>query len=151
MVPDPHVSQRLALSLHRATSVVDRVADAYLRTAHGIGISAFSTLITIQALGPARQSDIARGLGVSRAAVTQRLAELVDRGWVHVAPDAVDSRANAVSLTDAGAQLLAQAWGGLAQSNDGLEDGVDIATLQRQLDALIANGERHLARIQDAS
>lgn len=150
MVVDPYASQRLALALHRATSLVDRVADAHLRSTQGVGIAAFSTLVTIQALAPARQSDIARGLGVSRAAVTQRLAELVDRGWVHVTPDPVDSRAHAVSLTDAGATLIAQAWDGLARSNDGLEDGVDIASLQRQLDVLIANGERHLARIEDA-
>ena len=148
--PDDHPpsSEQLALALHRATALVDRVADAYLRPAHGIGISVFSALITIDAIGPARQSAIAAGLGVTRAAVTQRLADLTDRGLVEVIGDPSNRRAHLVSLSPAGKRLLAEAWAGLGQSQDGLERGVDLVALQSALDRLIANAEQHLASLE---
>lgn len=138
-------SQRLALALHSATALIDRVADAYLRPAHGIGLATFAALVTIDAMGPARQNAIADALGVSRAAVTQRLAALDARGLVHSSQDATDRRANLVRLSAAGEQLLAAAWKGLARHDDGLEDDVDLVGLQEALDTLIANATRHLA------
>lgn len=137
--------QHIALTLHRATALVDRVADAYLQSAHGIGISIFAAMVTVNAIGPARQSAIARGLGVSRAAVTQRLAEPVARGLIEVVPDAADRRANLVVLSAAGKKLLSEAWEGLERSDDGVEEGVDLGSLQIALETLIANAERHLA------
>ncbi|WAB82505.1 MarR family winged helix-turn-helix transcriptional regulator [Microcella daejeonensis] len=137
-------SRQLVLSLHRATALVDRVADAYLRPAHGITVSMFSALVTIEAIGPARQSEIARGLDVSRAAVSQRLVELVSRGYAEVTADAADQRANRVALTPTGRALLADAWRGLAASDDGLERNLDLPALQHALDTLIANAARHL-------
>jgi DNA-binding MarR family transcriptional regulator len=141
--PDP---RHLVLALHRATALVDRVADGYLRPAHDIGISVFAALVTIDAVGPASQSDVARGLGVSRAAVTQRLRRLVEDGLVEVVADPGSGRANVVSTTAAGRALLSEAWAGLARSDDGLERGVDLGALQQALDTMIANAEQHLAR-----
>lgn len=138
-------SQRLVLALHRATVLVDRVADRYLRSAIGISVSMFAALVTINAIGPARQSEVAHRLDVSRPAVTQRLVALVDRGLVEVTPDDTDQRANRVAITPAGRALVERAWRGLALSDDGLEQGVDIAGLQEQLERLIGNAERHLA------
>ncbi len=140
-------AQRLTLTLHRATALVDRVADEHLRPRHGIGISAFAALITIEALGPARQSAIAAGMGVSRAAITQRIADLERRGLVEVASDPANRRARMVSLSPSGRRLLKAAWTGLAHSQDGLEDGVDLAALEAALDRLIANAEAHLDAI----
>lgn len=142
VIPD---SQRLVLSLHRATALVDRVADAYLRPTHGITISMFAALVTIDGLGPARQSEIARSLDVSRAAVSQRLHELVKRGLVQVTGDAGDRRAHRVAITPSGSALLDAAWRGLDASDDGVEVGVDLVGLQDALDTLIANAERALA------
>lgn len=142
--PSGPTSQRLVLSLHRATALVDRVADAYLRPAHGISISMFAALVTIDGLGPARQTEIARALDVSRAAVTQRLHELVKRELVEVTADADDARSNRVAITPRGAALLDAAWRGLAASEDGVEVGIDLVALQSALDTLIANAERAL-------
>lgn len=144
MTQPPDGSQRLVLALHRATALVDRVADAHLRPAHGIGISAFSALVTIDALGPARQSAVAAGLGVSRAAVTQRLADLTVRGLVDIVDDPTNRRARLVALTPAGRRLLTAAWRGLAESDDGLERGVDLEAVTEQLERLIANARAHL-------
>ncbi|WP_376985622.1 MarR family winged helix-turn-helix transcriptional regulator [Aquipuribacter hungaricus] len=140
-------SRRLALALHRATGLLDRVADAYLRPAHGIGVSTFAALVAIDAVGPANQTVVARALDVSRAAVTQRLSGLVARGLVAVVADPGDSRAHVVTLTTAGRELLGQAWAGLARSEDGVEDGVDVAALTAALVTLADNAERHLGRV----
>lgn len=147
---DMITAQRLALTLHRATSLVDRVADEYLRPAHGIGISAFAALVTIDALGPARQSEVAAGLGVSRPAVTQRLADLTARGLVEVVDDPTNRRARLVSLSSSGRTLLSRAWDGLARSQDGIERGVDLVALEAALDRLISNAEAHLESLGTA-
>lgn len=139
-------SRRFALALHRATALVDRVAESYLRPAHGIGISEFSALVTIEALGPARQTDLAAALDVTRSAVTQRLATLTRRGWADVTPDERDARAHVVTLTPAGRRLVADAWQGLARYDDGLEDGVDLVGLLVALERIAVNAERHLER-----
>lgn len=145
-LPSVSASQRLALTLHRATALLDRVADRHLQPTHGLSISMFAALVTIDAVGPASQSDVARALDVSRAAVTQRLRELVARGLVSVEDDPADSRAKVVSLTSAGGALLGAAWEGLARSDDGLERGVDVDGLLAALDRLISNAEQHLDR-----
>lgn len=140
-VPD---SRRFALALHRATTLVDRVADTYLRPAHGIGVSELGALATIDAIGPARQTTLADALDVTRSAVTQRLASLSARGLVEVVADPVDRRAHAVALTEAGRDLLAAAWSGLAGLDDGLEDGIDLTALLDALERIAVNAERHL-------
>lgn len=138
--------RHVALDLHRATALVDRVADVRLRASLGIGVSVFAALVSIDAVGPARQRAVADALGVSRAAVTQRLVELVDRGLVEVAEDPTNGRARLVDLTPAGRALLHEAWAALASSDDGLDDGIDVPALQLALRRLLANAERHLAR-----
>ncbi|MBC2933812.1 MarR family winged helix-turn-helix transcriptional regulator [Nocardioides sp. zg-1228] len=142
--PEP-LSRRFALALHRATALVDRVADAHLRPAHGIGVSELAALASIDALEPARQSALAAALDVSRSAVTQRLASLTRDGLVVVVADPGDRRANSVALTPSGRALLTAAWESLARHDDGLEDGVDVAGLIAALDRVAANAERHLA------
>lgn len=138
-------ARRLALTLHRATALVDRVAERYLQPAHGISVSTFAALVTIEAVGPANQSDVARALDVSRAAVTQQLHRLRERGFVEVRSDPADRRVDVVSPTPAGRRLAAEAWDGLGRSDDGLERGIDLAALEAALDTLVANAERHLA------
>jgi len=145
--PEP-LSRRFALALHRATALVDRVADAHLRPAHGIGVSELAALATIDALEPARQSTVAAALDVSRSAVTQRLASLTRDGLVAVVADPDDRRANVVGLTPAGRALLAAAWESLARHDDGLEEGVDVPALVAALDRVAANAERHLAAVR---
>ena len=106
--------------------LTDRVADRYLRPTVGISVSMFAALVTIDAIGPTRQSELARRLDVSRSAVTQRLVALVDRGLIVISPDGDDQRAKNVAITDAGRNVLNQAWQGLAESDDGIERGIDV-------------------------
>lgn len=133
-----------AFKLHRATALVDRLADAYLLREHGISYSAFVVLLMSRVLGGATQTAIADNLAVSRASVTQRVSGLVARGLLEVSAHPGDSRANLVELTPAGQVLLDRAWRGLEEHQDGLDEGLDEPALAAQLDRLIANSTRIL-------
>lgn len=133
-----------AFKLHRATVLVDRVADDYLVREHGMHYAAFVILLMARVLGDTNQTAIAENLAVSRASVTQRVSALAERGLLAVSPDPSDSRANVVRLTSEGERAFDRAWTGLEAHQVGLEDGVDEAALVAQLDRLIGNGVRIL-------
>jgi DNA-binding MarR family transcriptional regulator len=133
-----------AFKLHRATVLIDRVADDFLVREHGIHYSQFAVLLMVRVLGDPSQRAIAANLAVSRASITQRVTALVERGLLAVAPDPEDARANVVRFTAQGAALTERAWAGLEQHQSGLDEGVDESALAAQLDLLIANGMRIL-------
>jgi DNA-binding MarR family transcriptional regulator len=132
------------LKLHQATALVDRTADRYLRGTHGISYSHFVVLLAIGMLGQPHQRAVADSLDVSRASITQRVTALRECGLVRVTRDATDARSQRVSLTDEGESLLETAWRGLDAHDDGIEHGVDIRALERELDTLIRNARRYL-------
>jgi DNA-binding MarR family transcriptional regulator len=132
------------LKLHQATALVDRAADRYLRSAHGISYSHFVVLLAIGVLGQPHQRAVADSLDVSRASITQRVTALRDCGLVRATRDATDARSQRVSLTDDGQSLLETAWRGLEAHDDGIEHGVDLRALERELDTVIRNARRYL-------
>ena len=133
------ISESLAFKLHRATVLVDRAADTFLRTRLDISYSLFSVLLVAGTMREPSQRQIADALAVSRASITQRIAALGQRGLVRVVPDARDGRAARVLLTAEGGALLTAAWGAMEAHDDGIDRGVDVAALERELDRLIAN------------
>ncbi len=142
MTTTPSIIDSTAFKLHRVTALLDRVADSYLRSEHGIRYPAFLVLLMVRVLGEPSQQRIAANLGVSRASVTQRVGALVDDGLLTTRSDPADSRANLVALTTRGATLLDASWTGLDAHQAGLDDGVDEAALVAQLDRILANGAR---------
>jgi DNA-binding MarR family transcriptional regulator len=133
------IADSTAFRLHRATVLVDRVADQYLHTHHGIHYSGFLVLLMVGVLGRPTQRQIADHLDVSRASITQRVERLRSGGALAVEQDPDDRRVHRVSLTAAGAALLDAAWQGLDSHQAGIDTGVDEVELARQLDRLIAN------------
>ena len=128
-----------AFKLHRATVLLDRIADDYLFAEHRIRYAPFLVLLMARVLGPTTQHAIARNLGVSRASVTQRIGVLQNGSLVDVTKSATDSRANTVVLTAKGTALVEAAWLGLERHQDGVDFGVDEPVLAAQLDRLIEN------------
>ncbi len=147
---DP-ISKSLAFKLHQATVLVDRAADRYLHAHHGISYSLLVVLLMVGVLDKPSQRVIADNLGVSRASITQRVAVLTARGLVRVTPSGQDARAMEVSLTAQGGALLAVAWQGLEAYEDGIDRGVDVVTLERELDTLIGNARAHLAHTREGN
>ncbi len=140
--PTESIVDSTAFKLHRVTALLDRVADAYLRTEHGIRYPAFLVLLMVRVLGEPSQQRIAANLGVSRASITQRIAALAGDGLLTTRTDATDSRANIVTLTARGSAVLDAAWSGLDAHQAGLDEGVDEEALVAQLDRILANGAR---------
>ncbi|HOY83492.1 MAG TPA: MarR family winged helix-turn-helix transcriptional regulator, partial [Rhodoglobus sp.] len=134
-----------AFKLHRATVLIDRIADDYLTREHGIHYAPFLVLLMVRVLGEPSQQAIARNLDVSRASVTQRVSGLVGSGLLEVTPDPADSRANIVRLTTPGRALVDSAWRGLEQHQSGLDVGVDEPALVAQLDRIISNAVEALS------
>ncbi|MCS5724210.1 MarR family winged helix-turn-helix transcriptional regulator [Herbiconiux sp. CPCC 203407] len=128
-----------AVKLHRATALLDRISDRYLRAHHGIPYSDFVVLLVVRVLGEPTQREIADDLSVSRASVTQRLEGLRANGLVEVRPHPRDARARLVRLTSEGGALLDRAWRGLDGRQDGVDAGVDLELLGGLLDRVIAN------------
>jgi len=133
------ITDSTAFKLHKATVLVDRVADRYLHERHGIRYSSFLVLLMVGTLEEPTQREIADSLNVSRASITQRVGQLIADDLVTTRQDSDDARAKTVSLTGKGAGLLHRAWNGLESHQDGLDAGVDEVALVRQLDQLIAN------------
>jgi DNA-binding MarR family transcriptional regulator len=139
MTTTPDITSSTAFKLHRATVLIDRIADDYLTREHGIHYAPFLVLLMVRVLGEPSQQAIARNLDVSRASVTQRVSGLVESGLLEVTPDPADSRANIVRLTTPGRALVDSAWRGLEQHQSGLDAGVDEPALVAQLDRIISN------------
>ncbi|GAB3607346.1 hypothetical protein GCM10027413_27550 [Conyzicola nivalis] len=136
---DPQLVDSTAFKLHRATVLLDRIADDYLVAQHQIHYAPFLVLLMARVLGPTTQHAIAQNLGVSRASVTQRVGALQKAGLLDVAKSATDARANTVVLTSEGESRVEAAWQGLEQHQDGVDSGVDERVLAAQLDRLIQN------------
>lgn len=145
MTTPSDITASTAFKLHRATVLIDRLADEYLEREHGIRYAPFLVLLMVRVLGEPSQQAIARNLDVSRASVTQRVSGLVDSGLLEVTPDPADSRANIVRLTAPGRVLVDSAWRGLEQHQSGLDAGVDEPALVAQLDRIISNAVEALS------
>ncbi len=144
----PAPSESVAFKLHRATVLVDQAADMFLRAQFGISYSLFSVILVAGTLSSPNQRQIARALGVTRASITQRLAQLIEMGLVQTTPDEQDSRALIVHLTESGGALLAKAWQAMEADDDGIDRGVDTALLARELDTLIANATARIEHLR---
>lgn len=143
------ISDSLAYKLHQATVLVDKAADHYLHAHHDISYSLLVVLLVVGVLDHPSQRQIADNLDVSRASITQRITSLTKRGLVRVTPSEQDARAVEVSLTAEGGALLAAAWQGLESYEDGIDRGVDVVALERELDTLIGNARAYLARVRE--
>jgi DNA-binding MarR family transcriptional regulator len=73
-----------------------------------LSLTAAATLSTLQRSGPARLTELALAEGVSQPSMTALIARMSGQGLVRRAADPSDGRAVVLSLTDAGADLLAR-------------------------------------------
>jgi DNA-binding MarR family transcriptional regulator len=142
------ITQFTSFKLHQATALIDRVADNYLQSTHGIRFAPYLVLLMVEVLGPTDQQSIATALDVSRASITQRVGALRERNLLRVEPSPADPRANLVSLTVEGERLVHAAWQGLDRDLAEVDEGVDEAALAAQLDRLIRNSLAVLAKQQ---
>lgn len=68
----------------------------------GLTVAQAATLETLQSVGPLRQGELCRRLGVTASTLTRNLERLIDQGLVVRTADPQDARAWRVGLTAAG-------------------------------------------------
>ncbi|MFD2090725.1 MarR family winged helix-turn-helix transcriptional regulator [Blastococcus deserti] len=103
---------RAFLGLIRAGEQLDRLLDADLRAAHGIGLRGYEVLLHLAAFAQDRHTTmttLTRQTPLSQSRLSRLVAELETRGLVRRTGDERDSRVVVVSLTDEGLQVLRQA------------------------------------------
>jgi MarR family transcriptional regulator for hemolysin len=117
----------------------------------GLGLSDATgwCLLYLSRLGPdARQSDLARTVGVREASLVRTLVRLETMGFIERSPNPNDGRANVMKLTDRGQALVQQIenlLGELRHHVLGDISDADIETLARVCGAMNDRfAERHV-------
>ena len=91
---------------------LDAVVLALFRTTTAdraqLSLTAAAVLARLQRGGPARLTELATGEGITQPSMTTLVARLVAQGLVDRAGDPTDRRAVVLTLTPAGAELLAR-------------------------------------------
>ena len=98
-----------SLLLHRIVYALDRAADRLLREGVGISHGRAALLRAIAVGGRKNQHELARVLGHTDPAVTAMIKELAAAGMVEDTPDPQNGRRRIVTLTRAGADVVARA------------------------------------------
>ena len=87
----------------RAANIADGLRGSYGR------------ILTLTGADGARPSQLAEGASISRQAVSQRIRELVTRGWLVLDPDPADGRALVARRTAAGNRILSRLEAAIAE------------------------------------
>ncbi len=127
---------RITFTLNELVYVLNSAADKHLRTRFDITYSQFLFLVTLMGQNKPTPSFLAECLGVSRAAVSQRLPWFQDRGLVEVSKVAGNGKSLSVALTRTGAELATQSADFLEQEFRVLFDNtasVDLDALDKTL------------------
>jgi DNA-binding MarR family transcriptional regulator len=101
---------QLTAAVASAYAAIERAGDRALRT-FGLSHRAYAALQAVDE-GEAdgvRPSDVARRLGVSRAAATTFIQRLEAKGLVETTPDEADDRSVRVNLTRHGLEVMIRA------------------------------------------
>ncbi|MBC6456942.1 MarR family winged helix-turn-helix transcriptional regulator [Actinomadura sp. HBU206391] len=116
---DEHAGQRV--DEHEAYCAVEQQLGVLLRRARAFSAEmgrevhpelepgAYSLLIRIDEVGPARSSDLAEYFGVGKATISRQLKVLEELGLIEREPDPADGRAHLLVLTGEGRQRLGHA------------------------------------------
>lgn len=110
MADRSELSLQLTDAVAAAQQAVQRAGDRAFRT-FGLSHRAHAALSAVDQGGPdgARPSDVARQLGVSRAAATTFIQRLEAKGLVETTTDPADDRGVRVTLTRRGLEVLLRA------------------------------------------
>ncbi len=122
----------------RLAAVVGRVARR-IRPTHGdLSAGHFSTLATIERLGPQRPSDLARVERMGAPAMTRIVAVLESRGLLERSPAPDDARSVLLDLTEDGHRVVRDVRAERAGVVDEILSGLDEDELRAVVDALAA-------------
>lgn len=133
----------LCLHTQRAARALGRRFDEALRPV-GLTNGQFSLLMSLNRPHPPPIGPVARLLAMDRTTLTAALKPLQRRGLVAISPDPADRRSRLLTLTDAGASLLAAAmpiWRDTHRAVERDLPGGDGDSLRAALNALSQPGD----------
>lgn len=133
---------RITFTLNHLVSDLNRNADRILREEFGLTYSQFLFLLHLESCGTVSSSVLARNMGVSRAAVSKRVAWFTSRGLVDSGQARGDQRLVTLAITSRGRKLVRQMSDALeARFRERFEGlaSVDLEELNRTLLAVQAH------------
>ena len=101
-------SNRITFTLNHLVAVLNGSADRLLRANFSLTYSQFLFLVTLQGLGQSTPSFLAERLGVSRAAVSQRLSWFEERKLIEVSNAKRNQKNLSLRLTKQGVDLVSE-------------------------------------------
>jgi len=112
-ITDPHFTTQIftrstAKLLHRTTFLMDKAAEKTLQDKVGIGLSQFLTLMQMSS-GQHCQRELASALGVTPAAISRQVSNLIDQGFLQKIEHENDRRFEFLILSPAGKKTFAKA------------------------------------------
>lgn len=121
----------VAQLLFKVARLVNERAMTRIEAEHGMPLmkAAYASLLPHLDFEGVRVVDLARKLGISKQAVSQTLAELVERGVVEFVPDPEDGRAKRARLTKAGAEAIGHGLSVLRQVEAELAEVIGTSSL----------------------
>lgn len=132
-------SNRITFTLNHLVAVLNSSADRLLRANYSLTYSQFLFLVTLQGLGESTPSFLAERLGVSRAAVSQRLSWFEDRKLIDISNAKGSQKNLSLRLSKRGSDLASESADFLEAEFRKLFDGlpdVDLTGLDKTLKKL---------------
>ncbi len=136
-------SSRITFTLNELVYVLNSSADRHLRANFGLTYSQFLFLVTLMGQSKPTPSYLAECLGVSRAAVSQRLFWFEERDLVKISKVAGNDKKLSLSLTRKGEALATQSADFLEKKFRVLFDGAAFVDLDK-LDKTLSQIKTHL-------
>ena len=141
-------SSRITFTLNELVYVLNSAADRHLRANFDLTYSQFLFLVTLMSQNKPTPSFLAECLGVSRAAVSQRLPWFQDRGLVKISKVSGNDKNLSLALTREGEALTTQSADFLEQEFRLLFDNADFVDLGK-LDTTLRQIKSHLLQNQE--
>jgi DNA-binding MarR family transcriptional regulator len=102
-------SERLTASVTQLVRAGRRLGSRVATELYGdLPAAGWAVLVPLEQVGPQRCSALAARLGVDVSVASRQVSALERAGYVHRRPDPLDGRASLISLSGAGAAVLAR-------------------------------------------
>jgi len=143
-------TSRITFTLNELVYVLNSIADRRLRANYGLTYSQFLFLVTLMSQNNPTPSYLAECLGVSRAAVSQRLAWFQKRNLLRVSKVSGNEKNLSLSLTREGQALSTESADFLEKEFRVLFEGAAFVDLDK-LDTTLGQIKTHLLKNQELS
>jgi len=131
-------TNKITFNIHRASFLLDRIADRALQDKFALTYAQFRILMAIDSKKNLSQKDIASFWEVSEAAVSRQLENLKGKALIACQEDRQNRRKNVLALTQKGREQLLKSYKLISQRYQDIYKVIDAKTQ----DQLVGNLEK---------